>query len=88
MTVLEMFNFVLIVAVGLIAIGGIYLGLANWFGGFHMVHCRRCHHLTGSRRNEPASSCLHCRHPMVLHPFYALAHRGSPVRVRPDPLHY
>ncbi|BBZ00374.1 hypothetical protein [Mycolicibacterium fallax] len=88
MTVYEMFNIAVMVVVGLVAVAGIYLGLLNWFGGFHMVHCTRCHHLTGSTHEEPPAECVHCRHPMALHPFYAMAHRAAPIRVRPDPLHY
>lgn len=77
-----------IAVVGTAATIAIYLGLLNWFGEFHMVHCKRCHHLTGSLRNEPKESCLHCRHPMLMHPLYAMQHRAAPVRVRPDPLRY
>jgi DNA-directed RNA polymerase subunit RPC12/RpoP len=88
MTVYEMLGIAAIALVGSAATIAIYLGLLNWFGGFYIVHCRRCHHLTGSSTAEPQSSCPHCRHPLLLHPLYAAFHRGAPVRVLPDSLHY
>lgn len=88
MTAFEVASIAAIVLVGVIATVAICLGLMNWFGGFHMVHCRNCHHLTGSTTDQPQASCPQCRHPMVFHPLYAMQHRASPVRVRPDPLRY
>lgn len=88
MTVYEVLSLAAIAVVGSAATIAIYLGLLNWLGGFHMVHCTTCHHLTGSSSTQPPTSCPHCRHPMLLHPFYAAHHRSAPVRVRPDPLHY
>jgi hypothetical protein len=66
----------------------IYLGLLNWVGGFHVVHCSECGHLTGSSVNKPAVSCPHCRHPLLTHPFYARRHPAAKIRVRNDPLRY
>ncbi|MCV7192059.1 hypothetical protein [Mycolicibacterium brumae] len=88
MTGFEVLGIAAIVAVGAIAIVGIFLGLANWVGGFHMVHCRTCHHLTGSAQQGPVEDCVHCRHPALLHPLYAAMHRAAPIRIRRDPLHY
>lgn len=82
------FTIAAIALVGLIATVAISLGLLNWFGGFFMVHCQTCHHLTGSPSDQPQESCVHCRHPRLLHPFYAAQHPAAPVRVRPDPLRY
>ena len=88
MTVYVVLGIVAIALVGTAATIAIYLGLLNWLGGFHVVHCSTCHHLTGAATAQPATSCPHCRHPLLLHPFYATHHPGAPVRVRPDPLHY
>jgi hypothetical protein len=88
MSVYEILTIAVIVVVGSAAIVAIYLGLLNWAGGFHVVHCRVCRHLTGSADNEPQVSCPHCRHPALFHPLYAAQHRGAPIRVRVDPLKY
>jgi hypothetical protein len=88
MTGLEVVGLFTITVVGALAVGALFLGLANWVGAFYMVHCRRCHHLTGSNRDQPVDTCVHCRHPVLTHPLYALAHRTAPIQVRPDPLHY
>lgn len=88
MTVYEVLAIAAIALVGSAATIAIYLGLLNWFGGFYIVHCRKCHHLTGSSTKQPQTSCPHCRHPVLMHPLYAAHHRGAPVRVRPDPLRY
>ena len=77
-----------IALIGVIATVALALGLLNWFGGFYVVHCSRCHHLTGSSSKDPQESCVHCRHPALLHPIYAALHRAAPVRVLPDPLRY
>ena len=73
---------------GTIAIAAIFLGLLNWIGAFHIVHCRTCHHLTGSSVNEPQLSCPHCRHPALTHPLYAARHPQHRVHVLADPLRY
>ena len=78
----------IIAFVGFAATLAIYLGLLNWMGGFYVVHCSECHHLTGSSVNSPPTSCPHCRHPVLMHPLYAAHHRRAPVRVLADSLHY
>ncbi|MFN8226885.1 MAG: hypothetical protein U0R18_09240 [Mycobacterium sp.] len=88
MTVYEVLVVVIAVMVGAIATGAIFLGLLNWIGAFHVVHCRTCHHLTGSSVNDPPVSCPHCRHPALTHPFYAARHPDHRVRVLADPLRY
>jgi hypothetical protein len=88
MTVYTVIALAVIAFVGFAATLAIYLGLINWMGGFYVVHCTNCHHLTGSSRNAPPQSCVHCRHPMLLHPVYATRHRGRPVRVLADSLRY
>jgi hypothetical protein len=88
MTVYEILTIAVIVVLGSAATVAIYLGLLNWMGGFHMVHCKACRHLTGASANEPQMSCPHCRHPVLLHPLYAANHPGARVRVRADPLKY
>ena len=88
MTVYEVLSFTAIAMVGSAATIAIYLGLLNWVGGFHVVHCSTCRHLTGAATTQSPASCPHCRHPMLLHPFYAAAHPAAPVRVRSDPLRY
>ncbi len=88
MTVFEVLAVVAIVMVGSAATLALYLGLLNWVGGFHVVHCQACHHLTGSATNAPQASCLHCRHPALMHPLYAAHHRGAPVRVLSDSLRF
>lgn len=88
MTVFEYLTIAVIVVLGTAATLAIYLGLLNWMGGFHVVHCDACHHLTFSSQNKPSHSCPHCAHPVLLHPLYAASHRGQPVRVLADPLKY
>jgi hypothetical protein len=88
MTVYEILTMVLAFVLGMLATTAIYLGLLNWVGGFHIVRCSTCRHLTGSSVNAPQQSCPHCRHPLLTHPLYAAQHRGAPVRVRVDPLKY
>ncbi len=88
MTVYEILTIAVIVVLGSAATVAIYLGLLNWMGGFHVVHCKACHHLTTAAAREPQASCAHCRHPMLMHPIYAVGHRDARVRVRADPLRY
>lgn len=88
MTVSTVLTILAIVVVGSVATVAMCLGLLNWMGAFHIVHCKECHHLTGSTVNEPQASCPHCRHPVLLHPLYAAGHRDDPVRVVEDSLRY
>ncbi len=74
--------------VAAVATGAIFLGVLNWIGAFYVVHCSTCHHLTGSKVNQPPQTCPHCRHPALTHPVYAVRHPGHRVRVLSDPLKY
>lgn len=87
MAVYEILTVAVIVTLALAATLLIYLGLLNWAGGFYVVRCDVCHHLTTSATNRGQPSCAHCEHPVLMHPLYAAAHHGQ-VRVRTDPLRY
>jgi DNA-directed RNA polymerase subunit RPC12/RpoP len=82
MTVYEVLTVALIVVLGMAATAAIYLGLLNWVGGVFVVRCAACHHLTVSSAHQPAHSCPHCRHPVLLHPLYSAHHSGQPAHVR------
>lgn len=90
MTVFEVGTVALVVLLACAATAAIYLGLLNWMGAYHVVRCAACHHLTSSSDKNPRGSCPHCRHPVLLHPVYAVRHRRSPseVRVVGDRLRY
>jgi hypothetical protein len=90
MTVYEAATIVLVIVLAGAATAAIYLGLMNWMGGFYVVRCAACHHLTSSSVDRAAASCPHCRHPVLLHPMYALRHHNGPsgVRVVGDRLRY
>jgi hypothetical protein len=90
MAVYEVGTIVLVVALATAATAAIYLGLLNWVGGFYVVRCAACHHLTFSSANQAQDSCAHCRHPALLHPMYAARHprTHSEVRVVGDRLRY
>ncbi len=88
MTVYQVLTIFVIVVLGTLTTGAIYLGLLNWIGAFYVVRCKTCHHLTGSTAKLPAGSCPHCRHPHLTHPLYAAHHPDAQVRVRSDPLKY
>jgi DNA-directed RNA polymerase subunit RPC12/RpoP len=82
MTVFEAGTILLVVVLAGAATAAIYLGMLNWMGGFYVVRCAACHHLTSSSANQAPASCPHCRHPALLHPMYAARHHGDPARVR------
>lgn len=84
MTLEEIFTIGVIAVLAAAATAAIYLGLLNWIGALYVVRCAECHHLTFSSTNRPQESCLHCRHPVVMHPFYSRRHAG--VRVVNDRL--
>jgi hypothetical protein len=90
MSIFEIVTIALVVLLGCAATAAIYLGLLNWIGGYHVVRCAACHHLTGSSVKAPRESCPHCRHPVLLHPLYAVRHPRtlSEVRVVGDRLRY
>jgi PHP family Zn ribbon phosphoesterase len=82
LTVFEVATIALAVVLASAATVAIYLGLLNWVGGYYVVRCAACHHLTGSSVNQAQGSCPHCRHPALLHPVYAVRHPRSLSRVR------
>lgn len=90
MAVYEVLTVALIVVLATATITAIYLGLLAWVGGVFVVRCAACHHLTFSSDKRPQPSCPHCRHPVLLHPVYAVLHprRMSEVRVVGDRLKY
>ncbi|MDX1892590.1 hypothetical protein [Mycolicibacterium sp. 050158] len=90
MTVFEVVTIALVIVLASAATAAIYLGLLNWLGGYYVVRCAACHHLTGSSVNQAQASCPHCRHPALLHPLYAVRHPGHlrEVRVVGDRLRY
>ncbi|HET6732639.1 hypothetical protein [Mycobacterium sp.] len=79
MTVEEVFTIGVIAVLAAAATAAIYVGLLNWMGAFYVVRCAACHHLTFSSANQAQESCAHCRHPVLMHPIYALQHSGVPV---------
>ena len=87
MTVFEVATIALVIVLASVATAAIYLGLLNWIGGYYVVRCAACHHLTGSSVNRAQGSCPHCRHPALLHPVYAARHPQS-VKVVGDQLRY
>jgi ribosomal protein S27E len=82
MTVYEVLTVAVILIVGAAATLAIYLGLLNWIGGFFVVRCDECHHLTFSSANQSRRSCAHCRHPILMHPIYSAHHSRAPGEVR------
>lgn len=90
MTVYQVLTIAVIFLIGAAATLAIYLGLLNWIGGFFIVRCDECHHLTFSSANRSQQSCPHCRHPVLMHPLYAAHHPRtvSQVRVVGDRLKY
>jgi DNA-directed RNA polymerase subunit RPC12/RpoP len=90
MTVWEALTIALIVVLATATIFAIYLGMMNWIGAAYVVRCSACHHLTVASAREPQQSCPHCRHPVLLHPFYAAHHpcTAHDLRVVGDRLRY
>lgn len=90
MILYEELTVVVIVVLALGATVAIALGLLNWVGAFFVVRCATCHHLTFASANRAQDSCPHCRHPVLMHPIYAVNHRDrrSEVRVVGDRLRY
>ncbi|WP_299565137.1 hypothetical protein [uncultured Mycolicibacterium sp.] len=74
MAVYEVLTIALIVALATLTVAAVYLGLLTWFRALYVVRCRSCHHLTLASANQPQPSCPHCRHPVLLHPLYAVRH--------------
>jgi DNA-directed RNA polymerase subunit RPC12/RpoP len=90
MSVYEVLTVTLIVVLASATVIALYLGMMNWFRAAYVVRCATCHHLTVSSANEPQESCPHCRHPVLLHPVYAVHHPRSvhQLRVVGDRLRY
>ncbi len=86
MAVYEVLTVALIAILAAAATAAIFVGLMNWVGGFYVVRCEKCHHLTTSSVNHSRESCAHCKHPALMHPIYAMHHSG--VRVVDDHLRY
>ncbi|MGE2736779.1 hypothetical protein [Mycolicibacterium vaccae] len=82
MTVYSALTVALIAVLAAAATLAIFLGLANWFGGFYVVRCAQCRHLTFSTTNQPTISCTQCRHPVLTHPIHALHHPNERTDVR------
>jgi hypothetical protein len=82
MTFYEVLTIAVIVVLGTATTVAIYLGLLNWVGQVFVVRCAACHHLTFSSVHQPANSCPHCRHPVLLHPLYTARHSRQPTGVR------
>lgn len=90
MAVYEALTVALIILLAMATIAALYLGLMNWIGAAHVVHCASCHHLTVASAKEPQQSCPHCRHPVLTHPLYAVHHprTAHEARVLEDRLRF
>ncbi|MBS1690750.1 MAG: hypothetical protein JST91_00765 [Actinobacteria bacterium] len=90
MTVYEVLTIALIFVLATATVMAIYVGMMNWINAAHVVRCAACRHLTLSSVKEPQASCPHCRHPVLMHPIYAVHHPQSihQVRVVGDGLRY
>lgn len=75
MVVLEVVIATLVLALGIVATAGLYVGLLGYLGVvFHVAHCERCGHLWITSAASPLQSCPSCNHPRLLHPVHALHH--------------
>ena len=75
----EVLTITLIAVLGLAATAAIYVGVIGLLGGFYFARCAQCGHLTFSTTKWPTRSCVHCRHPVLMHPLHA-AHHPSHAR--------
>lgn len=84
MSVYEVLTIILVTLLAMGATAAIYIGLIGMLGGAHFVPCARCGHLTFSASKQPHDSCVHCRHPVLMHSLHALIHprQRHDVRVR------
>jgi DNA-directed RNA polymerase subunit RPC12/RpoP len=82
MSVYEVLTVILIAVLALGASAAIYLGVLGLLGGFYFVRCAQCGHLTLSATRRPKASCVHCRHPVLMHPFHAVHHPKNVHDVR------
>lgn len=51
----------------------IYLGVLGLLGAFYLVRCPQCDHLTFSAARRAEHDCARCRHPVLTHPWRAVA---------------
>ena len=72
MEIYEFLTVALVVVLAAATTAAIYYGLLGMIGQFFIVRCASCGHLTTSAADAPASSCLRCRHPALLHPAHLL----------------
>jgi DNA-directed RNA polymerase subunit RPC12/RpoP len=78
MAVYEVLTVALDVVLAAATTAALYYGLLGMIGQFFVVRCASCGHLTSSSADQQASSCLHCRHPVLLHPMQVLRPRRHP----------
>lgn len=90
MTMYEGLTLAVVALLALGATAAIFAGLLNWAGGFFVVRCAACHHLTFSTVNRLKTDCPHCKYPALLHPLYTAQHGTAmaSTRVVGDRLHY
>lgn len=82
MSSFEVLTVVLIAVLALAASAAIYIGVIGLLGGFYFVRCAECGHLTFSATKRPQPSCMHCRHPVLMHPLHAVHHPRNVHDVR------
>lgn len=75
MVVLEVVIAVLVLALGIVATAGLYVGLLGFLGVFfHVARCEHCGRLCVTSKSEPVESCPVCSHRHLLHPLHAIHH--------------
>jgi ribosomal protein S27E len=82
MSLYEVLTVVLIAVLALAAAAALERGVLGLLGGFYLVRCGECGHLTFSAAKRPQVSCVHCRHPVLMHPFHACHHPRNVHNVR------
>ncbi|HUO37672.1 MAG TPA: hypothetical protein VMU34_07480 [Mycobacterium sp.] len=82
MDVYEVLTVIITALLALAATAAIYIGVMGLLGGFYFARCAACGHLVFSSTKRPHPSCVHCRHPVLLHPLHAALHPHSARDVR------
>jgi hypothetical protein len=84
MTAGEALTVILIAVVGALTTAALYVGLLGMLGAIDIVRCDSCSHLTLCPAQRLRSSCIRCRHPLLLHPMRAIHHprKLAEARVR------
>jgi DNA-directed RNA polymerase subunit RPC12/RpoP len=82
MSVYEVLTVILIAVLAVAATAAIYIGVIGMLGGFYFARCAECGHLTFSRTKWPQPSCMHCRHPVLMHPLHAVHYPRNARDVR------